>query len=328
MRRPKPGRPRQRSARPQRRLPSGLPPRSEADSPVETPRSAHPPAAEAQPNSPGQGERLQKVLASAGLGSRRKCEELIVTGRVQINGQVVAALGTRVSPEDEVRVDAQPIKTSRKVYYLLNKPVGVVCSHHDPAGRPLAIDLLPPGQERLFTVGRLDMSSEGLLLLTNDGELANQLAHPRFGVHKTYLAEVAGQPAPEVYARLRKGVHLAEGVARVVQVTVKRERPHSTILQIVLAEGKNREIRRILAQVGHKVLRLKRIAIGPLRMKDMAPGEHRQLHAVEVRALQRGAGGRRRGPRKPAAAKPPVKGASAGPRRRRSRPPRAKDSQS
>lgn len=246
-------------------------------------KPAHDPRASGAPH----GERLQKVMAAAGIGSRRRCEELILAGRVEVDRRVVRTLGTRVDAErQEVRVDGTPLAHTRRVYYLVNKPVGVVSTNFDPSGRTRVIDLLPRTAERLFTVGRLDQSSEGLILVTNDGELANQLAHPRYGVRKTYLALVAGKPEPEVLEQLRRGVHLAEGVARVVSVKVKKSLGKSTLLELVLAEGRNREIRRILAKVGHKVLRLKRVALGGVRLKELAPGEHRPLRHDELRALR------------------------------------------
>jgi 23S rRNA pseudouridine2605 synthase len=227
-------------------------------------------------------------MAAAGIGSRRHCEELILAGRVEVDRSVVRKLGTRVDPQkQEIRVDSEPLKPSRLTYYLVNKPVGIVSTNFDPSGRPRVIDLLPPTKERLFTVGRLDLSSEGLMLVTNDGELANRLTHPRYGVEKTYHALVAGKPEPNTLESLRGGVHLAEGVARVVSVKVRKEIKQSTLLEIVLAEGRNREIRRILAKVGHKVLRLKRVAVGPLRLKDLEPGEWRPLSREEVESLRR-----------------------------------------
>jgi 23S rRNA pseudouridine2605 synthase len=233
-------------------------------------------------------------MAAAGIGSRRHCEELILAGRVEVDRHVVRKLGTRVDREQqEIRVDGEPLKSTRLSYYLVNKPIGVVSTNFDPSGRPRVIDLLPPTKERLFTVGRLDLSSEGLMLVTNDGELANRLSHPRYGVEKTYHALVAGKPEPEVLESLRRGVHLAEGVARVVSVKVKNEIKQSTLLEIVLAEGRNREIRRILAKVGHKVLRLKRVAVGSLRLKDLAPGEWRPLGRDEVESLRRKSGPQR-----------------------------------
>jgi 23S rRNA pseudouridine2605 synthase len=230
---------------------------------------------------------LQKVLAAAGIGSRRHCEEMIATGRVEVDRKTVTELGTKVDPHSqEIRVDGEVINQARKVYYLIHKPVGVVSTNFDPSGRPRVIDLLPPTNERLFTVGRLDMSSEGLILVTNDGDLANHLAHPRYGVEKTYHVLVAGKPERDVLAKLRKGVHLAEAYVRVVSVRIKSEFKQSTLLEVVLDEGRNREIRRLLAKVGHKVLRLKRVALGPLRLKELPPGEFRRLRGDEVTLLR------------------------------------------
>ncbi|HEX4150122.1 MAG TPA: pseudouridine synthase [Pirellulales bacterium] len=242
-----------------------------------TPRSAA---------SPG-GERLQKVMAAAGIGSRRQCEELILAGRVEVDRKTVTELGTKVDPtQQEVRVDGTALGRSRKLYYLVNKPMGALSTNFDPSGRPRVVDLVPESKERLFTVGRLDLSSEGLILVTNDGELANRLAHPRYGVEKTYQVLVAGTPEREVFDQLRQGIHLAEGPARVVSVRVKSRLKKSTVLEIVLAEGRNREIRRLLAKVGHKVLRLKRIALGPVKLKDLSPGDCRRLTGEELRALR------------------------------------------
>ncbi len=234
-------------------------------------------------------ERLQKVLAAAGIGSRRKCEELIAAGRVTVDDRAVTEQGTKVDPDAvEICVDGEPLRRSRRLYYMVNKPTGVVSTSRDPSGRPRVIDLLP-SDERLFTVGRLDLSSEGLILATNDGELANLLAHPRYGVEKTYHAQVVGVPEREVLDRLRQGVHLAEGFAHAKRVTVKSQHKQSALLEIVLDEGRNREVRRLLARVGHKVLRLKRVGLGPLRLGELAPGEFRPLRREEVRALKEAA---------------------------------------
>lgn len=233
--------------------------------------------------------RLQKLLAAAGIGSRRKCEELITAGRVSVDGRTVTALGTKVDPAlADVRVDLEPLPRSHLVYYMVNKPIGVVSTNRDPAGRPRVVDLAPQGQ-RLFAVGRLDVSSEGLILVTNDGELANLLAHPRYGVEKTYQVQVAGTPSAEVLERLRRGVHLAEGFAHAKRVWIKSLHKQSTILEMVLDEGKNREVRRLLAQVGHKALHLRRTALGPLRLGELPLGECRPLRREEVRALREGA---------------------------------------
>lgn len=251
----------------------------------------------ASPEVQAGGDRLQKVMAAAGIGSRRHCEELIASGRVEVDRRVVRELGTRVDPEkQEIRVDGTPLGKSKRVYFLVNKPMGVVSTNFDPSGRPRVIDLFPNIRERLFTVGRLDLSSEGLMLVTNDGQLANELAHPRYGVEKTYQVLVAGQPSPDVLAQLRQGVRLAEGMARVVSAKVKSALKKSTVLEIVLAEGRNREIRRLLAKVGHKVLRLKRVALGGVRLKDLAPGEFRRLRSDELRLLRQRAKSRPKRP--------------------------------
>jgi 23S rRNA pseudouridine2605 synthase len=226
-------------------------------------------------------------MAAAGVGSRRQCEELILAGRVEVDRKTVTELGTKVdATQQEIRVDGSTLGRSRKLYYLVNKPMGTLSTNFDPSGRPRVVDLVPESKERLFTVGRLDLSSEGLILVTNDGELANRLAHPRYGVEKTYQVLVAGTPEPEVFEQLRKGIHLAEGPARVVSVRVKSRHKKSTDLEIILNEGRNREIRRLLAKVGHKVLRLKRIALGPVRLKDLSPGDCRRLTGEELRALR------------------------------------------
>ena len=228
------------------------------------------------------------MLAAAGLGSRRQCEELITTGRVEIDRKVITELGSRVdAATQEIRVDGQPLPRTKLFYYAVHKPAGVVSTNSDPAGRTRVIDMVPnSGDIRLFTIGRLDMSSEGLILATNDGELANLLTHPRYGVEKTYRVLVAGRPAPEVLMQLRRGVHLAEGVARAERVEVKSHHKESTMLEIVLREGKNREIRRILAQLGHKVMKLSRIAVGPIRLGDMPLGAVRKLSKEEIAALR------------------------------------------
>jgi 23S rRNA pseudouridine2605 synthase len=233
-------------------------------------------------------ERLQKVLAAAGYGSRRQCEELITTGRVEVDRKVVTELGTRADPAAQtIRVDGERLPTPKLAYYAVHKPAGVITTNQDPSGRPRVLDLVPDQGQRLFPVGRLDLHSEGLILVTNDGELANQLTHPRYGVAKTYRAMVAGEPTREAIAELTRGVHLAEGVARAERIEIKGRQGKSTALEIVLREGRNREIRRILAKVGHKVLRLIRIAVGPIRLGDLPPGACRTLSPAEVDSLRR-----------------------------------------
>lgn len=238
--------------------------------------------------------RLQQVLAAAGLGSRRQCETLITDGRVEVDGTVCDQLGTRVDPERQrILVDGEPVRVERKLYFMLNKPPGVVSTSRDPAGRPRVIDLIPTNS-RVYNVGRLDRTSEGLIIVTNDGDLANRLTHPSYEIEKRYLVEVAGIPDPEQLALLEKGVHLAEGFARASRVEPRRTTRRGTILEITLREGRNREIRRLLARVGHKVLRLKRIAIGPLVIGDLPPGESRRLTSEEVALLQGLAAGRKK----------------------------------
>jgi 23S rRNA pseudouridine2605 synthase len=261
------------------------------------------PAADAPENALDSNQRLQKVLASAGVGSRRQCEELILSGRVEVDGKLVTEMGAKADPrQQEIRVDGETLSKQRTVYYLVHKPPGVVSTNYDPSGRPRVIDLLPEARERLFTVGRLDMSSEGLMLVTNDGELANRLTHPRYGVEKTYQVLVAGAFTQNEAAALSKGVHLAEGPARASRVKVRSQKAHSTLLEVVLTEGRNREIRRLLAKVGHKVLKLKRIAIGPVRLADLPPGDHRRLTPDELRQLQQAAQPARKKKPRPAGA--------------------------
>jgi 23S rRNA pseudouridine2605 synthase len=238
------------------------------------------------------GERLQKVLASAGIASRRECEQLILEGRVEVEGRVVTELGTRVDPQrQEIRVDGEALPRPKLVYFAVNKPIGVVSTSRDPAGRPRVIDLLPPNAPRVFAVGRLDISSEGLMLVTNDGELANRLTHPRHGIEKIYQVQVAGQVEREVLGQLHRGIRLAEGVAHAKHVRIKSRRKRSTVLEMVLDEGRNREIRRLLARFGHKVQRLKRVAVGPLRLGDLPTGAVRQLSGKEIQALHRAVAG-------------------------------------
>lgn len=256
-------------------------------------------------------QRLNKILAAAGLGSRRKVEELIEQGRVQIDGDIVTDLSCRVEPDQvKIKVDGQLLKRSRPVYYALNKPPGVLSTNYDPSGRMRVIDLVPD-RDRVFSVGRLDQSSEGLMLLTNDGDLAQRLAHPRFHIQKSYFVVVAGQMSEDELNKLRKGVYLAEGMARIDGATIKRVRKGCTELEIVLSEGKNREIRRILARAGHKVVLLRRIAIGTLRLGQMPVGASRTLTSAEVKALYVASDPANRAKRTAAkAASPPGKPAS------------------
>lgn len=231
--------------------------------------------------------RLQKYLAEAGVGSRRDCELLIVEGRVEVDGKPVTKLGEKVRPEKNVvTLDGEKVRTERKRYYIINKPPGVVSTSKDPSGRLRVVDLISSHQ-RVYNVGRLDRSSEGLMLVTNDGYLAQRLTHPSFGVTKTYHVQVKGSPHINELEVLKRGVHLAEGVARVKDVRVRRRQKNSSDLELVLDEGKNREIRRLLAKLGHKVVKLTRVAIGPLNMGDLKQGAHRKLTDEEVEALKK-----------------------------------------
>jgi 23S rRNA pseudouridine2605 synthase len=238
-----------------------------------------------------EGERLQKVLARAGFGSRRACEELISAGRVRVNGEV-AELGRRVEPErDQVVVDGVPVATRPGlVYYLLNKPPKVVTTAHDPQGRPTVLDLVPL-EPRVFPVGRLDYETEGILLLTNDGDLAHRLTHPSHGVPKAYLAEVTGIPSRAALRQLREGVELEDGSTAPARVTLAQTSGSGAALRIVIHEGRNRQVRRMCEAVGHPVRRLVRTRFGPLTDQGLRPGAWRPLRLEEVRALY-GAGGR------------------------------------
>jgi 23S rRNA pseudouridine2605 synthase len=232
------------------------------------------------------GERLQKVLARAGVGSRRTNEMLIAEGRVTVNGEV-AVLGRRVDPEhDRVALDGVPVVVDATiVHWLLNKPAGYVTSAHDTHGRPTVLDLVP-GEPRVFPVGRLDLDTEGLLLLTNDGELTQLLTHPRHGVEKEYFVEVEGRPSRSELRALRTGVALEDGPTRPARVNVVQESAAgTTALTIVVKEGRKRMVRRMCAAVGHPVVRLARTRIGTLRDPRLAPGTWRELAADEVRAL-------------------------------------------
>jgi 23S rRNA pseudouridine2605 synthase len=228
-----------------------------------------------------EGERLQKVLARAGFGSRRACEILISEGRVTIDGRV-AELGNRVDADlQEIRVDGSLAPTApQAMYLLLNKPTGVVTTADDPQGRRTVLDLVPV-DIRIFPVGRLDMNSEGLILLTNDGRFAHALTHPSSGVQKEYLVQVHGDPQPTALRRLREGIDLEDGPTAPAQVS----RVSPGILRIVIHEGRNRQVRRMCEAIGHDVIRLVRTRIGPLTDTTLAPGAFRSLSTSEVRRL-------------------------------------------
>jgi 23S rRNA pseudouridine2605 synthase len=233
------------------------------------------------------GVRLQKVLAAAGLGSRRHCEELIASGRVEVNGQIVEAMGTRVDPAgDVIRVDGKRVPPpTGHVYFALNKPTGVVSSMSDEKGRPDLSSLVAGRPERLFHVGRLDTDTSGLLLLTNDGEVAHRLAHPSFEVTKTYVALVRGTVPDGLRATLQAGVELEDGPAAVDRFRVRDRSRGRSLVELDVHIGRNRIVRRLLAKVGHPVIELSRTAFGPIRLGDLAIGSLRELTGAEVGAL-------------------------------------------
>jgi 23S rRNA pseudouridine2605 synthase len=236
-------------------------------------------------------ERLQRALARAGYGSRRTCEELIAAGRVRLN-DTVATLGDKVDIEhDAVAVDGLSVNLDPNVrYYALHKPAGVLTTMNDPQGRPDIRPYLPGDGPRVFPVGRLDRDTEGLLILTNDGDLANRLMHPRFGVEKEYLAEVNGAPSAKHLARLRAGVELEDGPARATSARIVGRSGDRGAVRLVMTEGRKREVRRLLAEVGLPVLRLIRVRVGPVHLGQLTSGTARELTHAEVVALAEAAG--------------------------------------
>jgi 23S rRNA pseudouridine2605 synthase len=231
--------------------------------------------------------RLQKVLAAAGLGSRRACEEMITQGRVEVDGRMIREQGLRVDPETAViKVDGMRVSTrTSSVYLAVNKPRGMVSTMSDPQGRPCLADLIGNREQRLFHVGRLDADSEGLLLLTNDGELGHRLTHPSFGVPKTYLAEVVGAVPRGLGKTLRAGVELEDGLVQVDSFRVVGRSGARVMVEVVLHEGRNHVVRRLLAAVDHPVQRLIRTAVGPIRLGDLRPGRTRPLNRGEIAEL-------------------------------------------
>jgi len=233
--------------------------------------------------------RLQKTLALAGLGSRRACEELITAGRVTVDGQRVRNLGIRINPaKRHIAVDGLTVETDvTKITLALHKPLHVVSAMADPEGRPCLADYVQNREERLYHVGRLDADSEGLILLTNDGELANRLGHPSYQVTKTYLATLQGKMTPKTSQWLRSGVELADGPAQVDRLKVIDVIAGASLVELDIHQGRNRIIRRLMAEVGHPVTRLVRTRIGPIRLGDLKPGRSRVLAAPEVASLKK-----------------------------------------
>jgi pseudouridine synthase len=235
----------------------------------------------------GPGVRLQKILAAAGFGSRRHCEDLIGEGRVEVDGEVVRRFGARVDPASQIiRVDGRRIPARQDLVYLaLNKPPGVLSAMSDTRGRRTLAEFVGDRPERLFHVGRLDYDTEGLLLLTNDGELAHRLAHPRYGLLKTYLADVPGPVPRDLGRRLTSGITLEDGVVTVDRFRVVEQASDRALVEVTLHEGRKHVVRRLLAEVGHPVRRLVRTSVGPVRLGSLKPGTVRGLSTVEIGEL-------------------------------------------
>lgn len=235
-----------------------------------------------------QKERLQKVLARAGVASRRESEKLIATGHIMVNGEVVRELGTKVDPEvDEIRVDTELLKSpARPLTLLVNKPKGYLSTTKDELGRKTVLDLIPETDRRLYPAGRLDEDSEGLLLLTDDGSLTNMVTHPRYGIPKTYDLRIRGRLEGAEVRRVESGVWLAEGRTGPARIRIRKRGRQVSHVEVTLTEGRNRELRRIFAQIGHPVLSLRRIRIGSLTVRGLRIGQHRRLKAKELHELK------------------------------------------
>lgn len=232
-------------------------------------------------------QRLQKVLAAAGVASRRKCEELILDGVVCVNRKVVGKLPAFADPEkDVITVNGREIRAARKVYFLLNKPKGVICTNLDPQGRKKAIDIVKT-RERIFCVGRLDIDSTGIIILTNDSELTNRLTHPRYGLSKTYVVSVRGEVGGEQIEKLKKGTWLAEGKTNRASVKILKRSHRESLIEITIREGLNRQVRRMFAKVGLAVKSLKRTQIGKITNRGIGVGKYRALTKAEVAYLRK-----------------------------------------
>jgi pseudouridine synthase len=232
-------------------------------------------------------ERLHKILAKAGIASRRAAEMLVQEGRVEVNGMLVTRPEFKADPlRDRIRVDGKPLKRLEpKVYILLNKPRGILCTRNDPYGRPIVTDLIRGGKFRLYPVGRLDADSEGLLLLTNDGDFFHRLVHPKYETPRVYLVKVKGKPDAEDIRRLKRGMYLSDGPVRPAEVGLARSLKINSWWTVVVREGRNRLVRRMFEKIGHPVLRLIRIKFGPLRLGELKPGQYRHLSREEVDLL-------------------------------------------
>lgn len=234
------------------------------------------------------GERLQKVIAQSGITSRRKAEKLIVSGRVKVNGKTVKELGTRVIKSDEVQVNGKPIYKEEHVYYMFNKPAKVISSLDDDKGRKVVTDFFPGVEERIYPIGRLDFHTTGLLLLTNDGEFANLLMHPRYEIEKVYQAKIQGIPSQQELLQLKEGVPSEKELLRAVSYKVlSADRQGKTMnVQLTLQEGKYRHIRRMMEAIGYPVIQLRRIQYGSLTLGLLKPGEYRPLTTDEIKLLR------------------------------------------
>lgn len=230
--------------------------------------------------------RLQKYIASAGVTSRRKAEELILEGRVSVNGEVCRVLGTKIDPEkDEVMVDGQRVKPKKRLYVALHKPPGYICTRRDPQKRKTIFDLLPPEWGNLYPVGRLDRASEGLIFLTNDGEFCLRLTHPRYGITKTYIAHIEGRIERDILERLCKGVYHSGEKLRATRARLMSANNTSSVVELELKEGKNREVRRLFQAVGFKVVKLIRTKIGSIKLGELPQGKWRVLTETEIKSL-------------------------------------------
>ena len=233
-------------------------------------------------------ERIQKILSKAGVASRREAERMVIEGRVSVNGQVVGTLGFKADPtKDHIKVNGKRLgHFEPKVFLLLNKPRGYLSTVKDPKGRPTIMDLLKNVKWRIYPVGRLDFDAEGLLLLTNDGDVAHLLSHPRFSIPKTYLVKVAGVPEEKKLLRLKRGVMLEDGEAKAVSCSLIRQREKNSWLRVMVTEGRNRLVKRMFSAVGHPVLKLKRIGYGPIQLGELPFGKFRYLTPEEVEKLK------------------------------------------
>ena len=231
-------------------------------------------------------ERLQKLLAKAGVASRRGSEELIRDGRIQVNGVTIVELGYKADPsQDTIAFDGKRISFEQKIYVLLNKPAGYVTTMADPQGRPIVSDLLRDFPERLFPVGRLDLETEGALLMTNDGELGNAVLHPRYEVNKTYEAWVAGFPSSRELERLERGIEIEGVMTRPAQIRVLRRTKHQSLVEVIIHEGKKRQVRKMFQAINHRVMHLKRTAYGQLVLGTLAPGKYKILGTNDLKKI-------------------------------------------